>query len=110
MVDSIYNIGEKSGIVPNTSNIISTTVITVGLWVALLIGSVYLLPKLLDMVNSKIKVPGTIETLTIFIILIWGGFAYYLDLSPIVGTFAAGMAIAGSKFKHEIEEFHLLNL
>ena len=95
----------RTGIVPNTSNIISTTVITVGLWVALLIGSVYLLPKLLDMVNSKIKVPGTIETLTIVIILIWGGFAYYLDLSPIVGTFAAGMAIAGSKFKHEIEEF-----
>jgi len=95
----------RTGIIPSLNNIISTTVITLFIWMALLIGSVYVLPKFLDIVNSKITVPGTIETLTIVIILIWGVFAYSLGLSPIVGTFAAGMAIAGSQFKHRIEEF-----
>ena len=35
--------------------------------------------------------PSTLETLAIFIILVWGAIAYYMGLSPIVGTFAAGM-------------------
>ena len=81
-------------------------------------GSVYLLPKFLNVVASRTQdlkltddaekfpnVPSTLETLTIFIILVWGAIAYYIGLSPIVGTFAAGMAIAGSRFKHQIEIF-----
>ena len=35
----------------------------------------------------------------------WGAIAVYMGLSPIVGTFAAGMALAGSRYKHQIEIF-----
>ena len=108
----------STGSIPGLASIVSTTVLTLSLWIGLLLGSVYLLPKFLNVVASRTQdlkltddaekfpnVPSTLETLTIFIILVWGAIAYYIGLSPIVGTFAAGMAIAGSRFKHQIEIF-----
>ena len=108
----------STGAIPGLVSIASTTILTLSLWVILLLGSVYLLPKFLNVVASRTQdlkltndsekfpnVPSTLETLTIFIILTWGAIAYYIGLSPIVGTFAAGMAIAGSQFKHQIEIF-----
>lgn len=108
----------STGAIPGLSSIAITTISTISLWILLLLGSVYLLPKFFDFVALSTKdlkltddsekfptVPSTLETLAIFIILVWGAIAYYVGLSPIVGTFAAGMAIAGSQFKHQIEIF-----
>ena len=108
----------STGVIPGIASILSTTVFTLSLWIGLLLGSVYFLPKLLNFIASRTgdldltkdterfpSSPSTLETLTIFIILLWGAIAYYMGLSPIVGTFAAGMAIAGSQFKHKIEIF-----
>ena len=105
-------------VIPGIASILSTTVFTLSLWIGLLLGSVYFLPKLLNFIASRTgdldltkdterfpSSPSTLETLTIFIIFLWGAIAYYMGLSPIVGTFAAGMAIAGSQFKHKIEIF-----
>ena len=109
----------STGVIPGIASILSTTVFTLSLWIGLLLGSVYFLPKFLDFIASRTgdlnltkdterfpESPSTLETLTIFIILLWGAIAYYMGLSPIVGTFAAGMAIAGSQFKHKIEIFN----
>ena len=109
----------STGVIPGIASILSTTVFTLSLWIALLLGSVYFLPKFLDFVTNltgELKLtedsekhpqsPSTIETLAIFIILVWGAIAYYMGLSPIVGTFAAGMAVAGSRYKHQIEIFN----
>jgi len=109
----------STGIIPGIASILSTTVLTLSLWIALLLGSVYFLPKFLDFVTNltgELKLtddsekhpqsPSTLETLAIFIILVWGAIAYYMGLSPIVGTFAAGMAVAGSRYKHQIEIFN----
>ena len=109
----------STGIIPEIASVLSTTVFTLSLWIALLLGSVYFLPKFLDFVTNltgELKLtedsekhpqsPSTIETLAIFIILVWGAIAYYMGLSPIVGTFAAGMAVAGSRYKHQIEIFN----
>ena len=98
----------NTGIIPDISTIATTTLLTLSLWIALLLCSVYFLPKFLDIVGSRVhplkltddsekhpNVPSTLETLSIFIILVWGALAYYMGLSPIVGTFAAGMAIGG---------------
>ena len=97
----------STGIIPEIASVLSTTVFTLSLWIALLLGSVYFLPKFLDFVTNltgELKLtedsekhpqsPSTIETLAIFIILVWGAIAVYMGLSPIVGTFAAGMALA----------------
>ena len=109
----------STGIIPEIASVLSTTVFTLSLWIALLLGSVYFLPKFLDFVTNltgELKLtedsekhpqsPSTIETLAIFIILVWGAIAVYMGLSPIVGTFAAGMALAGSRYKHQIEIFN----
>ena len=109
----------STGVIPGLASILSTTVFTLSLWIALLLGSVYFLPKFLDFVTNltgELKLtedsekhpqsPSTLETLAIFIILVWGAIAYYMGLSPIVGTFAAGMAVAGSRYKHQIEIFN----
>ena len=109
----------STGVIPGIASILSTTVFTLSLWIALLLGSVYFLPKFLDFVTNltgELKLtedsekhpqsPSTLETLAIFIILVWGAIAYYMGLSPIVGTFAAGMALAGSRYKHQIEIFN----
>jgi len=109
----------STGVIPGIASILSTTVFTLSLWIGLLLGSVYFLPRFLDFIASRTgdlnltkdterfpESPSTLETLTIFIILLWGAIAYYMGLSPIVGTFAAGMAIAGSQFKHKIEIFN----
>ena len=109
----------STGIIPEIASVLSTTVFTLSLWIALLLGSVYFLPKFLDFVTNltgELKLtddsekhpqsPSTLETLAIFIILVWGAIAYYMGLSPIVGTFAAGMALAGSRYKHQIEIFN----
>ena len=109
----------STGIIPEIASVLSTTVFTLSLWIALLLGSVYFLPKFLDFVTNltgELKLtedsekhpqsPSTIETLAIFIILVWGAIAFYMELSPIVGTFAAGMAVAGSRYKHQIEIFN----
>ena len=108
----------STGIIPEIASVLSTTVFTLSLWIALLLGSVYFLPKFLDFVTNLTgelnltddsekhpQSPSTIETLAIFIILVWGAIAVYMGLSPIVGTFAAGMALAGSRYKHQIEIF-----
>ena len=94
----------STGIIPEIASVLSTTVLTLSLWIALLLGSVYFLPKFLDFVTNltgELKLtedsekhpqsPSTIETLAIFIILVWGAIAVYMGLSPIVGTFAAGI-------------------
>ncbi len=109
----------STGVIPGIASVLSTTVFTLSLWIALLLGSVYFLPKFLDFVTNltgELKLtedsekhpqsPSTLETLAIFIILVWGAIAYYMGLSPIVGTFAAGMAVAGSRYKHQIEIFN----
>ena len=109
----------STGIIPEIASVLSTTVFTLSLWIALLLGSVYFLPKFIDFVTNltgELKLtddsekhpqsPSTLETLAIFIILVWGAIAYYMGLSPIVGTFAAGMAVAGSRYKHQIEIFN----
>ena len=109
----------STGVIPGIASILSTTVFTLSLWIGLLLGSVYFLPKFLDFVTNltgELKLtedsekhpqsPSTLETLAIFIILVWGAIAYYMGLSPIVGTFAAGMAVAGSRYKHQIEIFN----
>ena len=42
----------STGVIPGIASILSTTVFTLSLWIALLLGSVYFLPKFLDFVTN----------------------------------------------------------
>jgi Kef-type K+ transport system membrane component KefB len=75
-----------------------------GLFAILLIGSVFLIPKILH--REKLwRSRGSIEGIITAIFFGIAGIAAYVGLSPIVGAFAAGMAVASTKLIKQVEEY-----
>ena len=75
-----------------------------GLFAILLIGSVLIIPKMLH--REKLwRSRGSIEGIVTAIFFGIAGIAAYVGLSPIVGAFAAGMAVASTKLIKQVEEY-----
>jgi Kef-type K+ transport system membrane component KefB len=75
-----------------------------GLFAILLVGSVFLIPKILH--REKLwRSRGSIEGIITAIFFGIAGIAAYVGLSPIVGAFAAGMAVASTKLIKQVEEY-----
>ncbi|WP_231129045.1 cation:proton antiporter [Candidatus Nitrosocosmicus hydrocola] len=75
-----------------------------GLFAVLLIGAVFLIPRILH--REKLwRSRGSIEGITTAIFFGIAGIAAYVGLSPIVGAFAAGMAVASTKLIKQVEEY-----
>ena len=67
-----------------------------GLFAILLIGAIFLIPRILH--REKLwRSRGSIEGITTAIFFGIAGVAAYVGLSPIVGAFAAGMAVASTE-------------
>jgi len=75
-----------------------------GLFVAVLVGSVLIIPRKL---HSEIlwKSRGSIEGITTAIFFGTAGIAAYIGLSPIIGAFAVGMAIASTKLIKQVGDY-----
>lgn len=73
------------------------------LWFLILILGVYFIPKLLDR-TEEIGV-GVLESMAVLIGFGIATLASFLGLSPLVGAFSAGMAIAGSKQQEKVKRF-----
>ncbi len=75
-----------------------------GLFAVLLIGAIFLVPRILH--REKLwRSKGSIEGITTAIFFGTAGIAAYIGLSPIVGAFAVGMAIASTKLIKQVEEY-----
>src|SRR4029078_2419806 len=75
-----------------------------GLFAVLLIGAIFLIPRILH--REKLwRSKGSIEGITTAIFFGIAGVAAYMGLSPIVGAFAAGMAVASTKLVKQVEEY-----
>jgi Kef-type K+ transport system membrane component KefB len=75
-----------------------------GLFIALLIGSIVIVPKILH--REKLwKSQGSIEGITTAIFFGAAGIAAIVGLSPIVGAFAIGMAVASTRLIKQVEEY-----
>ncbi|HYF99758.1 MAG TPA: cation:proton antiporter [Candidatus Saccharimonadales bacterium] len=75
-----------------------------GLFGVLLIGAIFLIPRILH--REKLwRSKGSIEGITTAIFFGIAGIAAYVGLSPIVGAFAAGMAVASTKLIKQVEEY-----
>ena len=75
-----------------------------GLFAVLLISAIFLVPRILH--REKLwKSKGSIEGITTAIFFGIAGVAAYVGLSPIVGAFAAGMAVASTKLVKQVEEY-----
>jgi len=75
-----------------------------GLFVALLVGSVLIVPRILHR-ERLWKSQGSIEGITTAIFFGGAGIAALVGLSPIVGAFAIGMAVASTRLIKQVEEY-----
>ena len=75
-----------------------------GLFAVLLLSAIFLVPRILH--REKLwRSRGSIEGITTAIFFGIAGIAAYVGLSPIVGAFAAGMAVASTKLIKQVEEY-----
>lgn len=82
-----------------------------GLFATLLIGAIFLIPRLLH--TEKLwKSKGSIEGIATAAFFGAAGLAAFVGLSPIVGSFAVGMAVASTKvikqMEHYVEKLQLI--
>jgi Kef-type K+ transport system membrane component KefB len=75
-----------------------------GLFAALLIGSILFVPRLLH-VQRVWKSKGSIEGIVTASFFGAAGIAAFVGLSPILGAFAVGMAVASSRLIKQVDEY-----
>ena len=74
-----------------------------GLFVALLVGSILIVPRILH--RERLWKSQIIEGITTAIFFGGAGIAALVGLSPIVGAFAIGMAVASTRLIKQVEEY-----
>ncbi|AFS83686.1 cation:proton antiporter [Candidatus Nitrosopumilus sediminis] len=79
------------------------------LWIILLLGAVFLLPKIVHAVAvtrpTSLESRGTKQATALGSAFGMAAIASIIGLNPIVGAFAAGMGLAGSKLARQVKEF-----
>jgi Kef-type K+ transport system membrane component KefB len=95
---------QSGNITPDIMEIALLILKILGLFVVLLIGAIFIVPRILH--REKLwRSRGSIEGITTAIFFGTAGIAAYIGLSPIVGAFAVGMAIASTKLIKQVEEY-----
>ncbi|MFB5635396.1 MAG: cation:proton antiporter [Nitrosopumilus sp.] len=78
-------------------------------WIILLLGAVFLLPKIVHAVAvtrpTSLESRGTKQATALGSAFGMAAIASIIGLNPIVGAFAAGMGLAGSKLARQVKEF-----
>ena len=95
--------------IPTIESVAITTITEIGLWFLILLGAVYLLPKIVHGVSkthpSTLEARGTRQGIALGSAFGLAAIAASIGLNPIVGAFAAGMGLAGSKLATQVREF-----
>jgi Kef-type K+ transport system membrane component KefB len=95
---------QSGNITPDIMEITFLILKILGLFAVLLIAAIFLVPRILH--REKLwRSKGSIEGITTAIFFGAAGIAAYIGLSPIVGAFAVGMAIASTKLIKQVEEY-----
>ncbi len=95
---------QSGNVTPDIMEITLLILKILGLFVALLLGSIFIVPRILH--REKLwRSQGSIEGITTAIFFGTAGIAAYIGLSPIVGAFAVGMAVASTKLIKQVEEY-----
>ena len=75
-----------------------------GLFVVLLVGAVILIPRILHVEKLR-RSEGSVEGITTAAFFGAAGIAAFIGLSPIVGAFSVGMAVASTRVIKQIGEY-----
>lgn len=97
---SIIYVGSTPNPIDLMLNLAKSTV----LWLILLVAVTHILPRLINLTMLG-RARGTVEAAAIASCFGCAFLAAAMNLSPLVGAFAAGMAVAGSKAIRRVEEF-----
>lgn len=100
----VVTVVESGNLTPDIMEITFLILKILGLFAVLLIGAVFLVPRILHR-ETLWKSRGSIEGITTAIFFGTAGIAAYIGLSPIVGAFAVGMAVASTRLIKQIEEY-----
>jgi len=101
VVTTMVQTGDTS---PQIIDVIYLIFQILGLFAALLIGSIVLIPRLLH-VEKLWKSKGSIEGIVTASFFGAAGIAAFVGLSPIVGAFAVGMAVASTRLINQVDEY-----
>ena len=89
---------------PEVTSIIFLILKILGLFAALLVGAIFLVPRLLNVENLW-KSRGSVEGIVTASFFGAAGIAAFVGLSPIVGAFAVGMAVASTRVINRVSEY-----
>jgi Kef-type K+ transport system membrane component KefB len=95
---------QTGNITPDILEITFLILKILGLFGALLIGSVLVIPRILH-VERLWRSEGSVEGITTAAFFGAAGIAAFVGLSPIVGAFSVGMAVASTRIIKQVEEF-----
>lgn len=95
---------QTGNVAPDVVEITLLILYILGIFAALLVGAVLLVPRILH-VERLWKSKGSIEGLVTAAFFAAAGIAAFAGLSPIVGAFAIGMAVASTRVIKQIEEY-----
>lgn len=88
----------------NPLNVFGIIVASLALWLILVVSSSFILPRLINF-TARGRSDETVEAAATASCFGAAALAAYIGLSPIVGAFAAGMAVASSKSIEKIREY-----
>ena len=95
---------QTGNMTPNLVDITLLILKILGIFAALLIGAIFIIPKILH-AERLWKSRGSIEGIVTASFFGASGIAAAVGLSPIVGAFAVGMAVASTKIIKQVEEY-----
>lgn len=95
---------QTGNITPEITEIAFLILKILGLFVALLIAAVFIVPRVLH-VEKLWKSKGSVEGVVTAAFFGAAGAAAFVGLSPIVGAFAVGMAVASTRVIKQIEQY-----
>ncbi len=97
------------GSLPSIESILITTGESVIFWLLLLLGAVFILPRIVHGIAlakpTSLEMRGTKQATALGSAFGFAAIASAVGLNPIVGAFAAGMGLAGSKLGGQVREF-----
>jgi Na+:H+ antiporter len=95
---------QTGNVSPDIVEIVTLILYILGAFAALLIGTILLVPRILN-VERLWKSKGSIEGMATAAFFAAAGIAAFIGLSPIVGSFAVGMAVASTRVIKQIEGY-----
>jgi Kef-type K+ transport system membrane component KefB len=95
---------QTGNLTPNMIDIIFLILKILGIFAALLIGAILIIPRIVN-TERLWKAKGSIEGIVTASFFGASAIAAYVGLSPIVGAFSVGMAVASTKIIKRVEEY-----